>query len=182
MAREPVLGRKKIAPREILTVFGGLHYLRGNKLPYFSVTGEIRSEGAEDCHTCGCIHEEILKHFPHLLGLVALHLSDINGEPMYAVENGFYWLGGTTYQRPDFKIAAEHFRITETQAEGLIHDYFGIHFSTTAGFMAKSAELAAKKRLAEWVETQRARWKAEAEATIARHNLVIFGDPYHAAA
>jgi hypothetical protein len=52
---------------------------------YFSITGETK-----DCG--GCIHDEILKERPDLAPLVALHLSDLDGVPMHAEANGFYWL------------------------------------------------------------------------------------------
>jgi hypothetical protein len=64
---------------------------------YFSVNGEIstpheRSKG--DAQVGGCIHEELLKAFPQLAPLVALRLSDLDGVPMHAEANGFYWLAG----------------------------------------------------------------------------------------
>jgi len=161
--------------------YGGLHYLKGNSLPHFSLTYEEGRRGAHDCEMCGAAHNEILKRWPDLADLAAMHLSDIDGQPMHAVENGLYWLGGTHWQRPDYAIAAKHFRISEQMARQLVRDYFGMSFSETAGFLSKGEAAKAKAKLAEWVEAQGPRWKSEAEACITKHGLVIFGDEYKAA-
>ncbi len=60
----------------------------------FSITGSIWYKGdrRNDPSYCGCIHDEILKQRPDLQPLVELHLSDGDGVPMYAVENGWYHL------------------------------------------------------------------------------------------
>lgn len=76
-----------------LTATAGLHLLGGNSRPYFSVTGDIRRPGANDIDTGGCIHDEILAHWPVLAPVVAVHLADDTGTPLHAVENGRYWLG-----------------------------------------------------------------------------------------
>ena len=41
---------------------------------------------------CGCCHEEILKYCPNLAIFEKLHLRNYIGQPMYAVENGLYWI------------------------------------------------------------------------------------------
>lgn len=63
----------------------------------FSVTAYIY----EETHTGGwrdigggCCHEHILKLWPDLAPLVALHLADQDGTPMHAIANAFYWLAG----------------------------------------------------------------------------------------
>ena len=68
----------------------------------------------------GCIHEEILKYFPQFSDFVALHLSNSYGQPMYAVENGMYWL------KEDLKEGADYLRISESVAMQLSadKDYF----------------------------------------------------------
>ena len=62
----------------------------------FAITGDIYSSPtskADRYHISGgCIHEDILKHFPEFEPFVKLHLCDYNGAPMYAIENGFYHL------------------------------------------------------------------------------------------
>lgn len=40
----------------------------------------------------GCCHEALEEFFPEFKRFADLHLSDWQGIPMYAVENGFYWL------------------------------------------------------------------------------------------
>jgi len=64
----------------------------GNKHNSFSITGEIhRSRGlgrwAEDCG--GCIHDEIVKHFPELKPLIKWHLTSSDG-PMHYIANTTY--------------------------------------------------------------------------------------------
>ena len=179
--RAPVLakfddgrGRKGLR----FVVNGGLHYIKGNSAPYFGITASGYDNGSE---FGGCCHEIILEHFPQFADLVALHLSDHDGAPMYAVENGFYHLGGTRWQRPKFDVAAKHFRITEAEARQLVADLFGDSFSMTGGFLSKGEAAKAKTRLAAWVDTQRPRWKAEADACVAKHSLVIYGDEWRAA-
>jgi hypothetical protein len=85
---------KEYGPNARIRVTAGLHKLEGNARPYFSVTGEIFIPGKRDAKSCGCIHEEILRHWPELAPVVALHLSDDSGTPMHAEANGWYWLAG----------------------------------------------------------------------------------------
>lgn len=92
--------RKFISEKELITVT--IETVNG----YFSLTGTTYSRRAgrahpEDCiyidgkryifESGGCIHEEIEEHFPELKPLIDLHLSDLDGTPLYAVENGLYW-------------------------------------------------------------------------------------------
>jgi hypothetical protein len=162
-----------------MRVKGGLHYLKGNTAPYFSITGEGYENGREAFG--GCCHDEILKHCPQYADLVALHLSDMDGAPMYAVENGFFHLGGTHFNKPNYKGAASHLRITEDEARALVRDLFGDSYSLTGGFLSSGAAKQAKARFAAWVDTQRPRWKAEADAAINKHSLTVYGDEWQAA-
>lgn len=63
----------------------------------FSITADFfenRTDGIgpRRLTSFGCLHDEILEACPELKPFVDLHLSDLNGVPMHAVENGFYWL------------------------------------------------------------------------------------------
>ncbi len=78
-----------------LKACGGLHYILGNSAPYFSLTAEIHRKGHPNkCQSGGADHKTILKHFPQFADLAALHLSDMDGKPTYAEENGWYKLAG----------------------------------------------------------------------------------------
>lgn len=59
---------------------------------YFSLTGEVWSKSrngkwVED--RCGCIHDDIAKHFPKLRPLIKWHLCGFN-EPMHYIANTLY--------------------------------------------------------------------------------------------
>lgn len=70
----------RYGPDALITVTAGLRKLDGNERPYFSVTGAVRS----DSEMGGCIHREILRRWPELAPVVALH----------SEANGWYWLAG----------------------------------------------------------------------------------------
>lgn len=109
-----------------------LHAL-GEQAPYFSVTGELRNlkrHGDNAIEACGCMHEEIVKHFPELEPVVRVHLATENGIPMHALANGAYWLGftqfqdaqyagpnGTTATMPYLPHFASTWQVTEEQAQ-----------------------------------------------------------------
>lgn len=66
-----------------------------------SVTGEVYYERQDNYgfffdnepDDCGMVHDRILQAFPWLRQLIDLHLSDARtGAPMYALDNGWYWL------------------------------------------------------------------------------------------
>lgn len=174
LVREPVLDPQQYGGT-YLRVEGGLHWIKGNRSPYFSLTCSYYQGG-------GAAHELILQHFPQFADLAALHLADVDGSPMYAVENGFYHMGGSEilgkYNPPNWTYAANHFRIAESEVRQLARDLFGVHYSETAGFLSPGARATAKAALASWVDTQRARWLAEADACIRHHGLKVYGDGF----
>lgn len=76
-------------------VEGGLHYIRGNSAPYFSLTYWAHRAGFPNQRECGGAgHDVILRYFPQFADLAALHLSDIDGVPMHGEANGWYNLAG----------------------------------------------------------------------------------------
>jgi len=88
----------------------------------FSITGDIYNHPTIKAdrffESGGCIHDEILKHFPEFEIFIGLHLADYTGCPMYAIENGFYHLqNGFERTKPeDFtKEFCKYYRITEQQ-------------------------------------------------------------------
>ena len=113
---------------------------------YFSITGEIWKNKKSyydnydrNLMTCGCIHDEILEHFPELKIIVDLHLSDIDGLPMHAIENGFYYyeiMNGTArYHHAEpgdaekyRRVLCEHLRITEKELSFIL---ISLHDSDT---------------------------------------------------
>lgn len=145
-------------------------YSLGGQSPYFSVTAMIHTPASRrqnDCDACGCLHGEILKMWPQLAPIVALHLSDaITGEPMHAVANGWYWLSGAmggageryhggTDKAPEqcLRILADHLRVTVYEAEAMTR--------------CIPANAQGKGVFAKHVDTLRPRWKTEAEAGLA---------------
>lgn len=130
-----------------------LQHLKGNKAPYFSITGEIWKcnkyglKYGQDCVACGCLHDEIEEHFPGLFSdVIALHLSDMDGTPMHAVENGWYW-----YQ--------------QDKDEGL--DYIRCPKEL------RNYDITDKQGFADLVDQLRPMYRQQADDCIKKHNLEI---------
>lgn len=170
---------EKYYARQNLTVTGELSHIRGNEKPHFSITGEIPRVAY------GCLHDEILLADPSLKDFIDLHLSDIDGIPMYALDNGWYWLllslgyefwdysaGYWSNFSPDVCLQnfCKHCRIPEY--EGLeIQNRVIRKIALTPGI---NEGLTAGKN--EWIDICRfflPRWKREAEDLIKKYGLTV---------
>ena len=164
----------------------GLQYLRGNKLPYFSVTVEGYYKTANgsrrtkrDFDFCGCSHDQVLATTPDLKPLVDLHLSDANGVPMHAEANGWYWLAGAlgglgemyhggqglNGRAPEVcrQVLGKHLRVAAAEVDTLCREYESL--------AAREGLKAARGVWARFIEDQRPRWRAEADAAIEAFGL-----------
>ena len=161
----------------ILAIYAGLYYIRGNPAPYFSLTAESKKYGY------GMLHDLILEHCPELAPLADLHLSNINGVPMHAVENGWYWLKGAAgdqgssfsesinpEEEPEkcIQMLAKHLRISNAEAQKSIQE--------TTRSVKRVGSITAKQEFARYIERLKPHWKAEADEAIERFNLRIYGD------
>jgi len=145
------------------TVTAGLHKLDGNDRPYFTVTCDIEEQARNNRWMeagGGAAHERIVKLFPKLAPIVALHLADDNGVPMHAISNAVYHAGFSAY--PDARNVehlASHLRISRDDAQRLIDENEGY---------ANAAAM-----IAEFVDAQCERWADEARAGIELLDLLI---------
>ncbi len=81
----------------------------------FAITADIkekRKNGQYYDYMGGCCHDEILKLCPEFKPFVDLHLCNVKGMPMYAVENSFYIL-----KEHGIKRGADYMRISEAKAQ-----------------------------------------------------------------
>lgn len=73
----------------------------------------------------GCCHKEILKVMPELKIFADLHLSNENGEPMYATANGLYHIEGFLGiadhgHKATIETLLEYFRLPESEIHKLV--------------------------------------------------------------
>lgn len=133
----------------------------------FSVTGsmhEKRGKGwGREPYMCGCIHDEVIKHAPELAPFVALHLSDQHGAPMYATDNGYYFLTNDLSHNRENKTRREvcqsHLRATDAEMDILEKAADKAHFGLLIGELGipkrwtKEAK-AATEQLEKWTGLQ----------------------------
>lgn len=102
---------------------------------HISVTGEVYYERQDndgfffdnEPDDCGMVHDRILQAFPWLRQLIDLHLADARtGAPMYALDNGWYWLRGHELDPNNIAIsddsrrrAAQYLRTTPRMLEAI---------------------------------------------------------------
>lgn len=134
-----------------ISVTGEVYYERqDNDGPFFS------SEPDE----IGQVHDHIAKAFPWLRPLIDLQLVSVDtGAPIYALDNGWYWLSGHTIDPNDIVInddsrqdAAQYLRTTPDMLESI----------------------STKEELNNLIETTLApAWKRQVDATLKLFNLPI---------
>lgn len=87
----------------------------------FSITATFWEQGKP--HTdrfmtrSGCCHKEILKVRPDLKPFIDLHLSTAKGVPMYAIENGFYFLKEGNNGKSAKQATTEYLRLKDGEFE-----------------------------------------------------------------
>ncbi len=162
-------------------VRGGLHYIKGNVTPYFSLTCEAhRKDHPDQLQSGGADHVMILSLFPQFARLADLHMADIDGAPMHAEVNGWYWIAGAAGglgerfhagnasppadREACARALAAHLRISREEADSLIE-------SARAGTLSR-------RDFGAWIEAQRPRWKIEAAEVVRLYGLRVFGDPW----
>jgi hypothetical protein len=162
---------KKINSLTFIEANGILHKI-GNQKPYFSLTGRIVEDGRES--VSGAIHDEILKAFPLLDDLAALHLSDMDGKPMHSFENGKYWAGFTKWENGNTKNLSKLWRISEKSAERLQYDALN---EQAQEIEVDTGEIVLEETLLkEFHDRQLRRWKQEADNVIKKYSLEIVAD------
>ena len=127
-----------------------------NQTPHFSLVGQTweKKNGRFRFESGGQITDELLEAWPELAPLAAIHLADIDGVPLHAVENGFYWAGGTKWNGPEANsppnvdFLASTLRISINDAQIIVD-------AVSAGVLTKS-------EFSEFVDEQKPRWKNEA--------------------
>lgn len=94
----------------------------------FSITGELyeggrrgadgrtRHKQGRDADVSGAMHDEIVMWFPELAPVVRVHLADLDGTPIHAKANGWYFYSGqaTEYER-------EHYGTEYAERHGTPH-------------------------------------------------------------
>lgn len=150
------------------TVYGQLTQI-GKQKPYFSVTHDTwkaTRKGERDKRyanpvSCGACGRETERKFPALSDLFEFHLRDIDGCPMYEVENGAYFI-----KNNDVKALANHLLVSVDKAEKLINDCKGAKGADDEGIKGALAIYIHENNLHEI-------WKHKADNLIEKYNLKV---------
>lgn len=62
--------------------------------PHGTWSGLAQHLNGREPDYCGCLHDEILEFAPELAPLVTVHLAGLDGTPMHARANGWYFYSG----------------------------------------------------------------------------------------
>jgi hypothetical protein len=159
-------------PRCMIIEYGLTQH--GDQTPYFSITATVYRNGNFNTSDRffdrgGCLHEDILKRKGKTFGpLVKFHLRDIDGAPMYPLENGLYWAEGAV------GLQKMHNDITQERALEIFADHLMIDVDNAQLLLNRMfASPAPKETLAVFIVGERPRWKAEADALIEKYGLDV---------
>lgn len=190
--KDPILKTGTARDGLLIKVYGGLHYIKGNSAPHFTVGADAINplRRGDKIDRCGCLHEEILELFPDFAPLVALHLSDIDGVPMHAASKAIYWAagvlggdrplgqqyhGGSGSSAKDgaecLRILGKHLRVDEKEATRLVG-------ALNKAYKHRGLKEMVADYMGGYVEGCKPRWEAEADAVIKQFNLVVYGDAW----
>jgi len=178
MIREPILRDGRYVEGGFkfrIRVLGGLHRI-GAQDPYFTLTAQIDRQAKNNRWMDwggGACHDTILAHYPDLADLAAMHLSTIDGSPMHAVANGWYWYKGGLYLGEKWLAAEVRYGqpVTLDEQAGVLASHARISEAEARDLIAQNLN---KEDFERWIDEQRPRWKAEAEACITKHGLRVF--------
>lgn len=83
----------------------------GNREAHFSITGEVEEEQGKrwELLACGCLHADIVHHFPALTPLIKWHLCFNKEGPMHYLSSGVYHWQRILMRVPD---SSKHFAST----------------------------------------------------------------------
>jgi hypothetical protein len=137
-----------------LTATYGLRWFQAYPKPVFIVSGAVAWNGDEP-HLVGPLSYLIQKYCPSLRNILRLYLSSVDGLPPDPVARGWYYMGREEYGTYNRRAVADHFRISEEEADHL------------------QQVIMTKADLEEYVNRNIARWKREADAVIAEYGLTV---------
>ena len=135
----------------------GLEYLPGNRAPYFAITTEN-----------GAAHDDILALAPEFRPLMGLHLCYPDGAPMYAEENGEYFIreylnAKTEKGAQNYWVQARrHFRVTDDELKQVVDEYSRTLSLPDSFYQEKEQQ----RVFNSFVEGLRSRWKQEADEAV----------------
>ena len=118
----------------------------------FSITGEIYEDS--ELIACGCLHKEILKHFPELKLFINLHLCEFNGTHLYAIRNSFYLLKKENKNYLD--LPKNEFDMVKNAED---QDYFQYLLETKTNYLKRQKEKAKTAICELEIMTKKKSWK-----------------------
>jgi hypothetical protein len=130
----------------LVQVSYGLRYIKGNQLPYFFAVGSAWEYGnlSASPNVAGYL-SDLREIDDELKPFVQLHLSDTDGVPIHAIDNGWYW-----YHGGKLETCADALRVKLSDLP---------------------TGMESKKEFSEFVDTLRPTWKELATETILKHDL-----------